>query len=76
MSSQQDVIYITKPQQRAWEKLGSEWVTAAKLSEYLCTMWALYEKGLVELKMTKYKVLWRRPEATFSHEYFIKEVEQ
>jgi hypothetical protein len=62
MSSQIDAIFITEPQKRAYEKLGTKWVTAASIGEYLCVLYELHQKGLVELKMTKCKVLWRVPE--------------
>lgn len=61
MSSLEDVsTYVTRPQARALQKIGSDWITAAKLGEYMCVMWELYQKDLVEIKMTKCKVLWRR----------------
>lgn len=65
MSSQTDAIFITDPQMRAYKKLSNKWVTAASIGEYLCVLYELYQKGLVELKMTKCKVLWRVPEREF-----------
>lgn len=47
-------------QNRALKKLTRKWVTASSLTERLNTMWALYEKGRVEIKVNAYCFLWRK----------------
>lgn len=51
---------LTEPQKRAYEKLGYKWVKAPTIEEYYCVLYELHKKGLVDLKMTKYNILWRK----------------
>jgi len=51
---------LTKPQIEAMEKLSKfKWVTAQSIKIDLCTMWGLYTKGFIDIRVKRYSILWK-----------------
>ncbi len=55
---------LTRVQTRAYKKITRKWQTASSLKERLCTMWSLYQKGYVEIKVLAYCFQWRKINAS------------
>ena len=47
-------------QKRALGKLKRKWINSPSINERLDTMWALYQRDLIEIKATKYSFQWRK----------------